>query len=152
MEGDLEYKQNYLRTEIIDQGYDPENFSKFLSQEKGDIGLDLNNWTFEELKETVSKFKSINHNPENNQSTENNKNTENNQNIENNQNTENNQTIENTENIKNNQNMNILSGEENINDLEKQNSIKEVNEHIICIKQEKNEFTDIENFKIIVSK
>ena len=151
MEGDLEYKQNYLRTEIIDQGYDPENFSKFLSQEKGDIGLDLNNWTFEELKESVSKFKSINHNPENNQSTENNKNTEN-QNLENNQNTENNQNIEDNENIKNNQNMNILSGEENINDLEKQNSIKEVNEHIICIKQEKNEFTDIENFKVIVSK
>ena len=144
MEGDLEYKQNYLRTEIIDQGYDPENFSKFLSQEKGDIGLDLNNWTFEELKESVSKFKSINHNQENNQST--------NKNIENNQNTENNQNIEDNENIKNNQNMNILSGEENINDLEKQNSIKEVNEHIICIKQEKNEFTDIENFKVIVSK
>ncbi len=151
MEGDLEYKQNYLRTEIIDQGYDPENFSKFLSQEKGEIGLDLNNWTFEELKESVSKFKSINHKPEKNQSTENNKNTEN-QNLENNQNTENNQNIEDNENIKNNQNMNILSGEENINELEKQNSIKEVNEHIICIKQEKNEFTDIENFKVIVSK
>ena len=57
-EDDIEYKQNFLRTQIIDEGYEPEEFSKFLSDEKGDIGLDLNNWKFEDLKNSVIKFKS----------------------------------------------------------------------------------------------
>ena len=62
---DLEEKQNYLRSEIIDKNYDAEEFSDFVKQYK-ENGSDLNNWTFDELKEAVAKFK----NKGNNQSKE----------------------------------------------------------------------------------
>ena len=113
----IEYKQNYLRTEIIEQQYDPEEFSKFLSEEKENIGLDLNNWTFEELKNVVSKFKTMKENLKMNDF---------------NQKDENENEIINSEMIK----TNIIERKEFIN----------------CIKQNKNDFSDIEYFKIIISK
>jgi hypothetical protein len=113
----IEYKQNYLRTEIIEQQYDPEEFSKFLSEEKEDIGLDLNNWTFEELKNVVSKFKTMKENLKMNDF---------------NQKDENENEIINSEMIKTN--------------------ITERKEFINCIKQNKNDFSDIQYFKIIISK
>ena len=53
----IEYKQNFLRTEIIDQGYNPEEFSDYLSSEKGENGLNLDNWSFTQLQEIVRNFK-----------------------------------------------------------------------------------------------
>lgn len=53
----LELKQNYLREEIIEKGYDPAKFTSFLEEFKGDCAYDLNNWTMEELKDQVKKFK-----------------------------------------------------------------------------------------------
>ena len=117
---DIEYKQNYLRTEIIEKQYDPEEFSKFLSEEKGETGLDLNNWTFEELKNAVSKFKTIKENLKKNEI---------------------NQKEENKENENE-----IINSE-----MIKTNTI-ERKEFINCIKQNKNDFSDIEYFKIIISK
>ena len=117
---DIEYKQNYLRTEIIEKQYDPDEFSKFLSEEKENIGLDLNNWTFEELKNAVSKFKTIKENLKKNEI---------------------NQKEENKENENE-----IINSE-----MIKTNTI-ERKEFINCNKQNKNEFSDIENFKIIISK
>ena len=114
---DIEYKQNYLRTEIIEKQYDPEEFSKFLSEEKGETGLDLNNWTFEELKNVVSKFKTMKENLKMNDF---------------NQKDENENEIINSEMIKTN--------------------ITERKEFINCIKQNKNDFSDIQYFKIIISK
>ena len=173
-EDDIEYKQNYLRTQIIDEGYDPEIFSKFLSEEKGDIGLDLNNWNFEDLKNTVSKFKNIKSNEQNNdiENIQNeNKNLENEKNnLENLENQNNNNILENNNNqsekisneeislqneVKENKLNNIQN---NINEIDtfeimpSLNQIKKVKEYINCIKQEKNEFTEIENFKIKISK
>jgi len=53
----IEYKQNFLRTEIIDQGYSPEEFTDYLSSEKGENGLNLENWSFSQLQEIVRNFK-----------------------------------------------------------------------------------------------
>ena len=53
----IEEKQSFLRKEIIDKGYDPNEFSIYLSQLKeGD--LDLENWSLSELTEVVNQYKS----------------------------------------------------------------------------------------------
>ena len=51
-----ELKQNYLRSEIIDKNYSPEQFSEYLVQIKGDEGTDIDNWTMDELQKAVSAF------------------------------------------------------------------------------------------------
>ena len=42
-------KQNYLRENILDKGYDPEEFLSFLIQKKGVNGGDLDQWKMEDL-------------------------------------------------------------------------------------------------------
>lgn len=56
MEQDLESKQFYLRSEILEKGFDGEEFFQFLISKKGDEGGDLNNWTMFDLKIAVSEF------------------------------------------------------------------------------------------------
>lgn len=53
---DIEEKQQYLRDEIMNKNFDVDEFSEFMSQYK-ENGLELTNWTFDELKEAVKKFK-----------------------------------------------------------------------------------------------
>ena len=60
MEGELEQKQNFLRINILEKGYDAEQFMNFLQSKKGDLGLDLNNWTVNELTLAVQEFITIN--------------------------------------------------------------------------------------------
>ena len=61
MEGDeLEQKQNYLRVNILEKGCDAEQFMNFLQSKKGDLGLDLNNWTINELTLAVQEFNLLN--------------------------------------------------------------------------------------------
>ena len=56
MEDDeIEQKQAYLRTEIIDKGYSPEDFMSFLEQQ-GEGKIFLENWKFEDLKSIVAVF------------------------------------------------------------------------------------------------
>ena len=96
MEEELEKKQTFLRTNILEKGYDAEEFMNFLQTKKGEFGLDLNNWNINELKTAVQEFISsldkdnILLNPQNiNKEGEldNNLNTENNNNnLENNEN------------------------------------------------------------------
>ena len=62
MEGELEKKQNYLRMNILEKGYDAEQFMNFLQSKKGDLGLDLNNWTLNELILAVQEFITQNNN------------------------------------------------------------------------------------------
>jgi len=62
MEGELEKKQNYLRMNILERGYDAEQFMNFLQSKKGDLGLDLNNWTLNELILAVQEFITQNNN------------------------------------------------------------------------------------------
>ena len=51
-----EEKQNYLRENILDKGFDAEDFVLFLTQKKGDEGVDLNNWSLNELKLLVQEY------------------------------------------------------------------------------------------------
>ena len=56
MSEDLEQKQLYLRENILNKGYDAEDFMSFLKSKKGEIGLDLNNWSKWELEKAVTQF------------------------------------------------------------------------------------------------
>ena len=58
MSESIETKQQYLRSEIIDQGYNPGEFSDFMGSIRGEDGLDLETWSFADLKAVVSQFKS----------------------------------------------------------------------------------------------
>ena len=62
---EIEEKQKYLVNEIMNQNYDPQRFSDYISNFK-ENGTDLNNWTFAELKEIVASFKSIENSAPNN--------------------------------------------------------------------------------------
>ncbi|MCQ2817683.1 MAG: hypothetical protein MJ252_10500 [archaeon] len=44
----IEEKQDYLRNEILEQGYDGAQFAGFLGEKKGEV--DLENLDFDELK------------------------------------------------------------------------------------------------------
>ena len=44
MEDDLQEKQGFLRENILERGYDADEFMTFLQSKKGESGLDLNNW------------------------------------------------------------------------------------------------------------
>ena len=54
-------KQNLLKSEIIDNSYDQKEFIEFCMQQKKE-GDDLDNWTYDELKNIIKEFtKKINH-------------------------------------------------------------------------------------------
>ena len=53
----LEKKQQFLRTEILMNGYDAQEFTTFLSEYKGEEKVDLEYWTMEELSKAVESFK-----------------------------------------------------------------------------------------------
>ena len=53
----IEEKQNYLRKNIIDQGYDPATFEEYLLKLKGEEGLDIENWSKNDLIKVVQDFK-----------------------------------------------------------------------------------------------
>ena len=55
MEDEKFQKQNLLKSEIIDNGYDQSEFIEFCMQKKKE-GDDLNNWTYEELKNIIKEF------------------------------------------------------------------------------------------------
>ena len=59
-----EQKQNYLRENILDKGYEAEDFVTYLTSKKGDEGINLGNWSLEELKSVVQEY--ISNNPLNN--------------------------------------------------------------------------------------
>ena len=56
---EINEKQQYLREEIKNKNYDIDEFSEYMSQYK-ENGLDLINWSLDELKEAVKKFKNKN--------------------------------------------------------------------------------------------
>jgi hypothetical protein len=56
MDDELEKKQTFLRTNILEKGYDAEEFMNFLQSKKGEMGLDLNNWNLDELDIAVKEF------------------------------------------------------------------------------------------------
>ena len=56
MEDDLSEKQAFLRENILEKGYDAEDFMKYLQSKKGELGLDLVSWNMDELREAVKEF------------------------------------------------------------------------------------------------
>ena len=56
MEDELAEKQAFLRENILEKGYDAEDFMKLLQSKKGEIGLDLGSWSMDELREAVNEF------------------------------------------------------------------------------------------------
>ena len=56
---DIEVKQDYLRKEIIEKGFSPDDFMSFLTKEKGDNAYDLSLWSLEELGKIVQKFQEL---------------------------------------------------------------------------------------------
>ena len=137
MEEELEKKQTFLRTNILEKGYDAEEFMNFLQTKKGEFGLDLNNWNINELKTAVQEFISsldkdnILLNPQNiNKEGE----------LDNNLNTENN-------NLENNENDN----KEEIEQEENQNQNKQLEDIIQCQKVTPSELTLQEDVDIKLS-
>ena len=56
MEDELNEKQTFLRENILEKGYDAEDFMKHLQSKKGELGLDLSSWSMDELREAVKEF------------------------------------------------------------------------------------------------
>ena len=61
-----EEKQNFLRQNILDKGYDTNLFVEFLMDKKGEEGADVGNWTMSDLKIVVKEFILLQENPNNN--------------------------------------------------------------------------------------
>jgi hypothetical protein len=66
MEETLKQKQLFLRENILDKGYNADDFMNLLRSKKGESGLDLNNWAMDELSSVVSEFTSLLNQNENN--------------------------------------------------------------------------------------
>ena len=154
-EDDLESKQLYLREEIIDQGYDPSDFNLYMCNIRQEENIDLNNWTLEELKNVVTNYKES-------QASKGNEIKEENDNENQNDNNENqNDNNENQNNInENNQNNNTNTNEETNNNIDTGISIinlQNANPFDLyqktgsCTKLEKNELTDREDLRVVIS-
>ena len=127
MEDELEKKQTFLRANILEKGYDAEEFMNFLQTKKGEFGLDLNNWNISELKIAVQEFISslekdnLLLNPQNINKEEE---------VDKNLNNDNNNNLENDEN----------NNKEEMEQEENQNTNKSVEDIIECQKVTPNEF------------
>ena len=64
-EKEQEEKQNYLRKNILDKGYDATEFVSFLQSKKGEAASDISNWSMKDLIAVVQEFIS-NHKDEKN--------------------------------------------------------------------------------------
>ena len=62
----IEEKQQFLRKNILDKGYNGEEFMIYLKSKNNDKDIDLNNWNLDQLKIVVNEFIS-NHDSNNNQ-------------------------------------------------------------------------------------
>ena len=60
MDLEREQKQIYLRDEIINGGYDSNDFEDFVDELKGEEGLNIDAWSFQELKQVIINYPSIN--------------------------------------------------------------------------------------------
>ena len=55
-----EEKQNYLRENILDKGYDANVFLQFLIDKRGEDAADVGNWTMNDLQLVVKEFIKLN--------------------------------------------------------------------------------------------
>ena len=52
----IQEKQEYLRDNILDKGYDANLFADYLIQKKGEVGADISSWSMEDLRIVVQEF------------------------------------------------------------------------------------------------
>ena len=149
MSEDIETKQDYLRSQILDKGYNAEKFSEYLTEIAGDKGLDLENWTLEELSQVVYTFQSNNEieNPE--QVQENVKIPKEEQ--EKNENMNINKEIKEIKKEKGDisDDFEIISKDEAMKDTNKKDENLDI---IVCRKQERNTFTELPDLKVTITK
>ena len=138
-EEDLESKQLYLREEIIDQGYDPSDFNLYMCNIRQEENIDLNNWTLEELKNVVTNYKESQASKENEVKEENNNENQNDTDENNNNN-----------NTNEEENGNIDSGF-SVSNLQNANPFDLYQKTAFCTKLEKNELTDREDIRVVIS-
>ena len=155
---DLQSKQAYLRENVLEMGYDADEFMSFLQLKKGDDGLDLNNWQMSELISVVNDFVNTKKNIQNkNQEEETNKGEESAPSINmesDNKNIINNDISNNIDtNINNNIESNINNNISNNINNNVQNFInEEVNENIgRCLSNEITSFSNTDNIKVQLS-
>jgi hypothetical protein len=67
---DNQDKQEYLRVNIIDQGYSADEFMEYLKLMRGENGLHIENWSKNDLIKAVDDFKRVYHKNENNNNNE----------------------------------------------------------------------------------
>lgn len=56
MNPETEEKQNYLRDNILDKGYDTNDFIAYLIDKRGEGGDDISNWSMPDLKAIVAEY------------------------------------------------------------------------------------------------
>ena len=122
MSENIEDKQNFLRTEILDQGYDGDQFFEFMTQQKGEDNVNIENWSLGELQDVVYKFKQLMQNENNN----NNDNNDNNNNYNNNNDNNYNNNDNNYNNNDNNDNNNFYQENQNAPENNNQNNNNEI--------------------------
>ena len=59
-ENEIREKQDYLRINILEKGYDANEFMQYLKLLKGEKGLEIENWSKNDLIKAVQEFKRIN--------------------------------------------------------------------------------------------
>ena len=160
-EQEMEEKQNYLRENILNKGYDANEFVQFLQSKKGEAASDISNWSMRDLHLVVQEFIAI-HTKENNTNTQsqplNTQNDSNNNNINNSNNQGSNvqsdfQIIENnsvTSNENNNNNKKDKSNSSNIEHTDENFGII-IPQFIDCKKAEINKFNNQDNLQITVT-
>ena len=52
----IEEKQEYLRINILDKGFEAETFADFLVSKRGDGASDINTLTMDDLQQAVKEF------------------------------------------------------------------------------------------------
>ena len=145
-EKEQEEKQNYLRQNILDKGYDANEFVSFLISKKGEAASDISNWSMKDLHIVVQEFISnhkneIDSNPQNNQNQEIQPQTENKSNDF--EIIENNMVNMNKNNNQKNKGQNLESNDENFGIV--------IPEFIECQKAEINGLNEQENIEITVT-
>ena len=160
-EQEMEEKQNYLRENILNKGYDANEFVQFLQSKKGEAASDISNWSMRDLHLVVQEFIAI-HTKENNTNTQsqplNTQNDSNNNNINNSNNQGSNvqsdfQIIENNSVTSNENNNNNKKDKSNSNNIEQkdENFGIIIPQFIDCKKAEINKFNNQDNLQITVT-
>ena len=172
---DITDKQNFLREEIMDKGYNPQAFQEFMMQQSSTGDIDLDNWTMQDLRDVVEKFKQISVPQENAENVEENviESSEEPQQVNNYEENNNNIVETNVTNEQNEQVNNINEGEqqqiqtENVVQVkEEENVVSSTNsnstiigaspydnfeETITCKKLEPNQFSEIYNLYFTIT-